>query len=318
MLFKGNKTKEQELIRRANRIKGRTNREKFAWQLKEILKVLYKIKELDRIQDTAIEQAIDRLRDDYEDQTVTTSEEKILLYAIACYDDAAKLLDDMMHQVAGASYVPRLQNILSFVADFNNKPYDEYVVFYEATSDKLIDRVKAVTKDVQYKVSRLNYEIAKQSDEVIAFEDLNVQRIKAMKELPKSSYRYTEQANLISDTHNQIEMLKGTINMTRKSASAFGFLARMLEQLTLHEDYFHYIKEDGYLRRLIKRLYKKPQELDVMDNILDLTEVLNNLRDEIAEIESMVKPAQKMVFEDPNNDFDEDVLRLYERMAQEE
>jgi hypothetical protein len=51
MLFKGNKTKEQELRRRANRIKGRSVREKFAWQLKEILKVLYKIKELDRIQD---------------------------------------------------------------------------------------------------------------------------------------------------------------------------------------------------------------------------------------------------------------------------
>ncbi len=318
MLFKGNKTKEQQLRRRASQIKGRTVREKFAWQLKEILKVLYKIKELDRIENAAIEKAIDRLRDEYEDQTVTTSEEKTLLYAIACFDDTKQLLDDMMHQVAGASYVPRLQNILNFVADFNNKPYDEYVVFYEATSDKLIDRVKAVTKDVQYKVSRLNYEIAKQSDEVISYEDINVQRIKAMKELPKSSFRYTEQANLISDTHNQIEMLKGTINMTRKSASAFGFLARMLEQLTLHEDYFHYIKEDGYLRRLIKRLYKKPQELDLMDNILDLTEVLNNLRDEIAEIESMVKPAQKMVFEDPNNDFDEDVIRLYERMAQEE
>jgi hypothetical protein len=55
-----------------------------------------------------------------------------------------------------------------------------------------------------------------------------------------------------------------------------------------------------------------------MDNILELTEVLNNLRDEIAEIESIVKPAQKIVFEDSNNDFDEDVIRLYERMAQEE
>jgi len=182
MLFKGNKTKEQQLRRRANQIKGRTVREKFAWQLKEILKVLYKIKELDRIENVSIEKAIDRLRDEYEDQTVTTSEEKTLLYAIACFDDSKQLLDDMMHQVAGASYVPRLQNIINFVADFNNKPYDEYVVFYEATSDKLIDRVKAVTKDVQYKVSRLNYEIAKQSDEVISYEDINVQRIKAMKE----------------------------------------------------------------------------------------------------------------------------------------
>jgi len=139
-----------------------------------------------------------------------------------------------------------------------------------------------------------------------------------MKQLSKSSYRYTEQANLISDTHNQIEMLKGGINMIRKSASAFGLLARMFEQLTLHEDYFHYIKEDGYIRRLIKRLYKRPEELDVMENILDLTEVLNNLRDEIAEIESIVKPAQKIVFEDANDNFDEDVIRMYERMAEEE
>jgi hypothetical protein len=318
MLFKGNKTKEQELRRRANKIKGKTVRDKFVWQIKEVLKVLYKIKELGRIENSSIEKEIDRLRDEYEDQKQTTSEEKTLLYAIACFDETNKLLDDMMLQVAMASYVPRLRNILDFIGDFNNKPFDDYVVFYEAESNKIIDRVRAVTKDVQYKVSRLNYETSKHADEIISFEEVNVQRIKAMKELPKSSYRYTEQANLVSDSHNQIEMLKGSINMLRKSAAAFGFLARMLEQLTLHEDYFHYIKEDGHIRRLIKRLYKKPQELDVMDNILELTEVLNNLRDEIAEIESIVKPAQKIVFEDSNNDFDEDVIRLYERMAQEE
>lgn len=318
MLFGGNKSKEQQLRQRASKIKGKTVREKFLVQLREILKVLYKIQELSRIENRQIEAEIDRLRDEYEDQTVTTSSEKTLLYTIAAYDDAVMLLDDMMHQVAVSTYIPRLRNILDFIADFNNKPYDEYVVFYEADSNKLIDRIRAVTKDIQYKVSRLNYEIARNADEIVAMEELNVQRVKDMKQLSKSSYRYTEQANLISDTHNQIEMLKGGINMIRKSASAFGLLARMFEQLTLHEDYFHYIKEDGYIRRLIKRLYKRPEELDVMENILDLTEVLNNLRDEIAEIESIVKPAQKIVFEDANDNFDEDVIRMYERMAEEE
>lgn len=318
MLFGGNKSKEQKLRQRASKIKGKTVREKFLVQLREILKVLYKIQELSRIENRQIEAEIDRLRDEYEDQTVTTSSEKTLLYTIAAYDDSVMLLDDMMHQVAVSTYIPRLRNILDFIADFNNKPYDEYVVFYEADSNKLIDRIRAVTKDIQYKVSRLNYEIARNADEIVAMEELNVQRVKDMKQLSKSSYRYTEQANLISDTHNQIEMLKGGINMIRKSASAFGLLARMFEQLTLHEDYFHYIKEDGYIRRLIKRLYKRPEELDVMENILDLTEVLNNLRDEIAEIESIVKPAQKIVFEDANDNFDEDVIRMYERMAEEE
>ena len=318
MLFGGNKSKEQQLRQRASKIKGKTVREKFLVQLREILKVLYKIQELSRIENRQIEAEIDRLRDEYEDQTVTTSSEKTLLYTISAYDDAVMLLDDMMHQVAVSTYIPRLRNILDFIADFNNKPYDEYVVFYEADSNKLIDRIRAVTKDIQYKVSRLNYEIARNADEIVAMEELNVQRVKDMKQLSKSSYRYTEQANLISDTHNQIEMLKGGINMIRKSASTFGLLARMFEQLTLHEDYFHYIKEDGYIRRLIKRLYKRPEELDVMENILDLTEVLNNLRDEIAEIESIVKPAQKIVFEDANDNFDEDVIRMYERMAEEE
>lgn len=318
MLFGGNKSKEQQLRQRASKIKGKTVREKFLVQLREILKVLYKIQELSRIENRQIEAEIDRLRDEYEDQTVTTSSEKTLLYTIAAYDDSVMLLDDMMHQVAVSTYIPRLRNILDFISDFNNKPYDEYVVFYEADSNKLIDRIRAVTKDIQYKVSRLNYEIARNADEIVAMEELNVQRVKDMKQLSKSSYRYTEQANLISDTHNQIEMLKGGINMIRKSASVFGLLARMFEQLTLHEDYFHYIKEDGYIRRLIKRLYKRPEELDVMENILDLTEVLNNLRDEIAEIESIVKPAQKIVFEDANDNFDEDVIRMYERMAEEE
>jgi hypothetical protein len=318
MLFRGAKTKEQELRRRANKIKGKSVREKFSWQLKETLKVLYKIRELGRIEDSLIEKEIDRIRDEYEDQTITSSSEKVLYYSIECFDEVSKLLDDMIHQVAIASYLPRLRNILDFVGDFNNKSFDEYVVFYEADSNKLIDRVRAVTKDVQYKVSRLNYEIAEQSKEVIAYEDINVERIKEMKDYSKASYRYISLANLVSDSHNQIEMLKSSVNMLRKSASSFELLSRMLSELTLHEDYFHHIKEDGYIKRLIKRLYKKPHELDVMDNILDLTETLTSLKDEITEIESIVQPTKKMVFEDPNNDFDEDVMRFYERMSEEE
>lgn len=318
MLFRGAKTKEQELRRRANKIKGKSVRDKFSWQLKETLKVLYKIRELGRIEDSLIEKEIDRIRDEYEDQTITSSSEKVLYYSIECFDEVSKLLDDMIHQVAIASYVPRLRNILDFVGDFNNKSFDEYVVFYEADSNKLIDRVRAVTKDVQYKVSRLNYEIAEQSKEVIAYEDINVERIKEMKDYSKASYRYISLANLVSDSHNQIEMLKSSVNMLRKSASSFELLSRMLSELTLHEDYFHHIKEDGYIKRLIKRLYKKPHELDVMDNILDLTETLTSLKDEITEIESIVQPTKKMVFEDPNNDFDEDVMRFYERMSEEE
>jgi hypothetical protein len=318
MLFRGAKTKEQELRRRANKIKGKSVRDKFSWQLKETLKVLYKIRELGRIEDSLIEKEIDRIRDEYEDQTITSSSEKVLYYSIECFDEVSKLLDDMIHQVAIASYLPRLRNILDFVGDFNNKSFDEYVVFYEADSNKLIDRVRAVTKDVQYKVSRLNYEIAEQSKEVIAYEDINVERIKEMKDYSKASYRYISLANLVSDSHNQIEMLKSSVNMLRKSASSFELLSRMLSELTLHEDYFHHIKEDGYIKRLIKRLYKKPHELDVMDNILDLTETLTSLKDEITEIESIVQPTKKMVFEDPNNDFDEDVMRFYERMSEEE
>lgn len=317
MFFRGVKTREQELKRRANKIKGKQTRDKFSWQLNEILKQLYEIKELGRIENDGLEREIARLREEYQDQKLTSSSEKVLYFAIECYDETAQLLDDMMHQVANASYIPRLRNILDFVGDFNNKTFDPYVVFYEAESSKLIDRVRAVTKDVQYKVSRLNYEITQQSKEIISFEDLNVQRINEMKDHSKSSYRYTSLANLVSDTHNQIEMLKSSVNMLRKSASSFGLLARMLSELTLHEDYFHHIKEDGYIRRLIKRLYKKPQELDVMDNILDLTEVLTKLKDEITEIESIVKPTTRMVFEDPNNDFDEDVIRMYERISKE-
>jgi hypothetical protein len=318
MLFRGAKTKEQELRRRANKIKGKSVRDKFSWQLKETLKVLYKIRELGRIEDSLFEKEIDRIRDEYEDQTITSSSEKVLYYSIECFDEVSKLLDDMIHQVAIASYLPRLRNILDFVGDFNNKSFDEYVVFYEADSNKLIDRVRAVTKDVQYKVSRLNYEIVEQSKEVIAYEDINVERIKEMKDYSKASYRYISLANLVSDSHNQIEMLKSSVNMLRKSASSFELLSRMLSELTLHEDYFHHIKEDGYIKRLIKRLYKKPHELDVMDNILDLTETLTSLKDEITEIESIVQPTKKMVFEDPNNDFDEDVMRFYERMSEEE
>lgn len=316
MFFRNKLTLEQQLRQRAKALKGKTTKEKFLAQLRITLAKLYEIQQLERINDKKIDQMIDRLRDEYEDQTATTSDENVLFYLLRAHDDVEALLDDMLHQVAMATYRERLLNILSFLADFNNKAYSEYVKFYEGSSGKLVDQLRAVTKDIQYKVSRLNHDIAKNSDEIINLENLNIQRVEELSTLNKASYQFTEIANLISDAHNQIEMLKGSVNLTRKSMTSFNLLARMLDELSLHEDYYHYVKDDGYIRKLIKRLYKHPEELDVMDNMLDLTEALQNIKDEIVEIESMVKPAQKMVFDDPNANYDEDVLKLYQRMSQ--
>jgi hypothetical protein len=316
MFFRSKLTLEQQLRQRVKALKGKTIKEKFLIQLKVTLTKLYEIQQLERINDNAIDQTINRLRDEYEDQTVTTSDEKVLFYLLRASDDVEALLDDMLHQTAMATYRDRLLNIVQFLADFNNKPYSEYVKFYQESSGKLVDQLRSVTKDIQYKVSRLNHEIAKTSDEIINLENLNVQRVDELASLSKASYQFTEIANLISDAHSQIEMLKGSVNLTRKSMTSFNLLARMFDELSLHEDYYHYIKEDGYIRRLIKRLYKHPEELDVMDNMLDLTEALQHIKDEIVEIESMVKPAQKMVFDDPNANYDEDVLKLYQRMSQ--
>lgn len=318
MFFRNKLTLEQQLRQRAKVLKGKTVKEKFLAQLRVTLTKLYEIQQLERINDQKIDQMIDRLRDEYEDQTATTSNENVLFYLLRAHDDVEALLDDMLHQTAMATYRERLLNILGFLSDFNNKPYSEYVKFYEESSGKLVDQLRAVTKDIQYKVSRLNHEIAKTSDEIINLENLNIQRVDELGSLNKASYQFTEIANLISDAHNQIEMLKGSVNLTRKSMTSFNLLARMFDELSLHEDYYHYIKDDGYIRKLVKRLYKHPEELDVMDNMLDLTEALQHIKDEIVEIESMVKPAQKMIFDDPNANYDEDVLKLYQRMSQKD
>ena len=318
MFFRNKLTLEQQLRQRAKVLKGKTVKEKFLTQLRVTLTKLYEIQQLERINDQKIDQMIDRLRDEYEDQTATTSNENVLFYLLRAHDDVEALLDDMLHQTAMATYRERLLNILGFLSDFNNKPYSEYVKFYEESSGKLVDQLRAVTKDIQYKVSRLNHDIAKTSDEIINLENLNIQRVDELGSLNKSSYQFTEIANLISDAHNQIEMLKGSVNLTRKSMTNFSLLARMFDELSLHEDYYHYIKDDGYIRKLVKRLYKHPEELDVMDNMLDLTEALQHIKDEIVEIESMVKPAQKMIFDDPNANYDEDVLKLYQRMSQKD
>lgn len=316
MFFRNKLTLEQQLRQRAKGLKGKTTKDKFLHQLRLTLNKLYEIQQLERINDKVIDQKIELLRDEYEDQTATTSDEKVLFYLLRAHDDVEALMDDMLHQVAMATYRERMLNVLDFLSDFNNKAYSEYVKFYEESSGKLVDQLRAVTKDIQYKVSRLNHEIAKTSDEIINLENLNINRVDELSSLNKASYQYTEIANLISDAHNQIEMLKGSVNLTRKSMTSFNLLARMFDELSLHEDYYHFIKEDGYIRKIIKRLYKHPEELDVMDNMLDLTEALQHIKDEIVEIESMVKPAQKMIFDDPNANYDEDVLKLYQRMSQ--
>jgi phage gp29-like protein len=113
-------------------------------------------------------------------------------------------------------------------------------------------------------------------------------------------------------------MLKSNVNLLAKSMDSFKLLASLFENLSLHQSYFNHLKSDGYIRKLVKKLYRNPEKLDVMDNALDLTEALSKIEKEINEVEAIIKPITKAVYGDSDDKFDEDVVKLYQNMAEKE
>jgi len=309
-------TESDRIKKKIRLIQGKTTQDKFKNLLKDILDKLDRIHEFDKFFNKELKDLFNRVREDYRDLTQTTSNEKVLQSALLCEEDMDQLLDDMTHNISQSTYDKRLENILLFLKDFNNVHYQREIKFYQESSSKFTDQLQTIHKDIQYKLSKMTYQSREVTNEILTLENQNIQLANSLASVNKESYQYKDIAHQIQDYHQAIEMNQNAIKLMRKSMNSFAFLANLFQQLSVLDEYIGYLKEDGYIRKLVKRLYRKPDELDLLENIMDLTEAIHNIKSEIAEVEAIVKPANKMIFEDLEDEADVAIIEKYKAMGQ--
>jgi len=315
-MFVKREIKESDRLRKKKRvIQGKSIKEKFTTLLKAILVKLERLDAFDKYFDKSLKDGFIRIREDHQDLTQTTSNEETLDDLMICEEDLDQLLDDMTHGIQPATYDSRLKNILNFLKDFQNVHYERHLVFYEETSSKFNDQLASISRDINYKISKMGHQMSDLSKEINTFESENIKMVQELDTISQSSHRYTEMTNRIQDYHETIEMNENTIKMMRKSQSSFKLLSNLFQQLALLDEYYAYLKEDGYVRKLVKKLYRKPESLDVLDNTADLLEAIQNIKKEITDVEAIVKPAKRMLFEDIDGDADESIIDRYRSMV---
>lgn len=309
-------TESDRIKKKIRLIQGKSTQEKFKNLLKVILDKLDQIKEFDKFFNKELNLLFNRVRDDYRDLIQTTSNEKVLQYALLCEEDMDQLLDDMSHGISQSTYDKRLENILLFLKDFNNVHYQREIKFYQESSSKFADQLQTIYKDIQYKLSKMTYQSREVTNEILTLENQNIQLAKSLANVNKESYQYKDIAHQIQDYHQAIEMNQNAMKLMRKTMTSFSFLSSLFQQLSVLDEYVGYLKEDGYIRKLVKRLYRKPEELDLLENIMDLTEAIYNIKKEISQVEAIVKPANKMIFDDLEDEADVAIIEKYKALGQ--
>jgi hypothetical protein len=315
-MFVRREISENDRIRKKIRLlNGKTTADKFKSLLQDVLTKLDKIEAFNRYFDASLKELYKRVKEDHQDLLQTTSNEKVLASLVLCEEDTDQLLDDMTHTHAQGTYDKRLENILKFLKDFQNVSYERNIVFYENTGSLFKDQLQSISKDIQYKLSKMTYQIRALTEEIKTLENENIKRVKQLDSVNKASYEYKEITHQIQDFHTQIENNENTIKLIRSTMNGYRMISSLFQQLSMLDEYSQVLKEESYIRKLVKRLYKKPEELDILDNTADLVEVLNTMKKEILEVESVVKPAKKMIFDDFSDDADESVIEKYKAMA---
>ena len=315
-MFVKREASEADRLRKKIRIlKGKTVGDKFTALMEEVLKKLDQIERFDRYFDRSLSDLYKRVKEDHQDLLQTTSDEKVLTSLVLCEEDVDQLLDDMTHTTAQGTYDKRLENILTFLKDFQNVAYERNIVFYDTTGSKFVDQLSGIAKDIQYKLSKMTYQIRQMTDEIATLEKENIQLVQSLDSISKESYQYKDVTHRVQDFHSQIENNENSIKIIRSTMNGFRMISSLFQQLSMLDEYTHYLKEDGYIRKLVKRLYRKPQELDLLDNTADLVQAVNNIKEEIMEVESVVKPAKKMIFDDLADDAEDSVIEKYKAMA---
>jgi hypothetical protein len=315
MIIRSSLSENEILRRKIKALSGKQTKDKTISLIKELVKALEKIYKLDRYPSLQ-KDAIQRIIQELARNQLTTSNEDKLLELLVCKEDTDQLLDDMMHLESEATYSARLENILGYLKDYHAKKYSSEISFYEETSDKLDVQIKSVSKDIQFRLSKLQHNRKNLVEEIEYLEKSNINLAKEIKDIHKEKVQYLEKARTIQDQHQRIDFNKGSIELIRKNVRSYQMLVDLLNQLAILDQHHKHLKLDGYIRKLIQRLYRKPEQLDLLENTTDLVQIVDSIKNEIIQVESIIAPAQKMVFKDSQSSVDEDLIEKYSSMEE--
>jgi len=313
MIIRANLSEKDILKRKIKNIKGRQTKDKTLILIHDVSVILEKLEKLNRFPHT-LKSLLERVLVELSRNQLTTSNERKLEELLICKEDIEQLLEDMMHLNLEATYHARLENILTYLQDYHAKKYSRDITFYEETSDKLDVQIKSVSKDVQYRLSKLQHHRKQLVEEIEYFEKSNINLARELKSIHKEKVLYQEKAKTIQDQHQRITFNKGSIELLRKNVRSYQMLVDLLNQLSTLDQHYKHLKSDGYIRKLIQKLYRKPEQLDLLENTTDLVQVIESIKDEIIQVESIIAPAQKMVFKDSQEMIDEDLIDKYASM----
>lgn len=313
MIIRTPMTEADRIRKKIRSIDGKKTKDKAQTVLKSHVNLLREIRQLNRYP-RSIQSLMDRVSDDLSSGYLTTSIDQKLEELVKASEDLEQLLDDMMHTQGEATYEKRLLNVLEYLKDFQAKSYSPHVTFYDKTSEKLEDQLKSVAKDIQYRVSKMKFQRKTIVDDITYREKENITKAKALQSMDKNRAEYQTTAKEIEDSHQRIVFSQGSLDLLRKSINSYQLITDLFNQLSLLDQYNKHLKGDGYIKRLVKRLYRKPEELEVLEDTTDLVDVLNQIKAEILDVESIVKPSQTMIFKDAQDSVDEDLIKRYTEM----
>lgn len=310
MIIKSAMTDADRLKKKIRSLKGKDTKSKAKEILNVHLNLLKKISELKRYPQS-LKESLDRVQEELRDGLLTTSSDDKLKDLVKASEDLEQLLDDMMHAQAESTYERRLSHLLVYLKDFQSQKYSPSVSFYDETSDKLEDQLKSVAKDIHYRVAKMQYQRKSIIEDITYKEKENIKNAKALQNMDRNRAEFKAVAKEIEDGHSRITFNQGSLDLLRKTISSYQMLADLLEQLSLLDQYNKHLKGDGYIRRLVKRLYRNPDQLEILEDTTDLVDVLAQIKEEILHVESIIKPSQSMVFKDSKEEVDEDLIKHY-------
>lgn len=317
MFIKSELTKDQLLKRKEKSLPGKDVRSKFKACMTECIETLKTIHSLkSHLNEDTLSSLSKAIQ--YLDSANVTSSNRLKLYELmVCQQDANELFDDMKHHVQPSTYSERLKNILEYTQNFSTQNYQSHRIFYQDKKSTLEDQIEAILKVMRYKSAKLDYQLTKTADEIRFLEQSAKDKAKSLADLSKESFDYKDQTQQIMMMDQKIKMHQGSLNLARKTKKALDFLNQIFEQLTLLEAYTKSLKQNGPTLKLIKKLYKNPETIEVLETTLDLTEQMELIKQEIQEIDAVIEPAQRMILKDNETLVDDDLIAKYQNMGNE-
>jgi len=318
MFIRTQPTKEQNLNRKIKSLKGKNTSEKFELLLANVIELLIKIKSLSKFSNKEIHNKIKNIVNQYSDNLETTSNKSVLKNMIYCSEDLQILFEDMTYEIDSATFDYRLTDCIDFISNFSSKSYIQKIEIYKGNPTKVQNQLKSIIREIRYQIGKQNYQVSEVKKNIVSLENINISIANKLNNLSQNSFEYRVSAEDIQSNDNAITVAATKIIPIQKNIESLKLIVNLFESLLIQDENLDNLKDNGYIRKLIRKLYKHPEKLNVIENSLDITEALISVRDEINSISELAKPLNKNAFEDTSDPINDSTIDKYKSMSKEE